>query len=106
MDALPPATDGRTQVHVARVAAGGTIGRHRATRTQVFAVVAGECTVVGDDDARATVTPGRLALWSPGEEHQSWAVSDSVVVVLETDGDVELGGRFRAVAGDPGNRRA
>ncbi|MDM7830350.1 hypothetical protein [Cellulomonas edaphi] len=90
MDALPPAVDGAsTQVHVARVAAGGTIGRHPAVRSQAFALVNGRARVEAPDGVRE-IGPGALVVWSPGEEHQTWALTEVVAVIAETDGTFDL----------------
>jgi mannose-6-phosphate isomerase-like protein (cupin superfamily) len=77
-----------TSVHVAQLAAGGTLGRHPAVRRQVFAVVSGHARVAADDGAPVDLEAGTCAVWEPGEEHQTWAVSDVVAVVVETGGDV------------------
>ncbi len=104
MDFLPRAVAGEgageTRVHVARVAPGGTVGRHAATSAQVFAVVSGEVEVCGPDDVRRTLAPGLLALWETGEEHRSWTRDDSegaVVVIVETTGTYSLPAAFREV---------
>lgn len=93
LDAVPPTT-GATSVHVARLAAGGTIGRHRAVRRQVLGVVAGDVEVQADDEPRVAVGPGALVVWEPGEMHQTWAVTDAVLVVVETSGDLDLADPF------------
>jgi quercetin dioxygenase-like cupin family protein len=90
MDALPPTVGGAsTQVHVARVAAGGTVGRHPAVRSQAFAIVSGRARVTAADESRE-VEPGAVVLWQPGEDHQTWALTDLVAVVVETDGTFDL----------------
>lgn len=90
MDALPPTAGGAsTQVHVARVAAGGTIGRHPAVRSQAFAIVSGRAQVEAAGDSRE-VQPGAVVVWQPGEDHQTWALTDVVAVVVETDGTFDL----------------
>jgi quercetin dioxygenase-like cupin family protein len=84
-----PATGG-TSVHLARVAAGGTLGRHPAVRRQLFAVVAGNGEVQVREEPRVPVGPGTVVLWEPGEVHQTWAVTDLVAVVVETSEEVDL----------------
>ncbi|GCE76368.1 cupin domain-containing protein [Cellulomonas biazotea] len=93
LDAVPPTT-GASSVHVARLDAGGTIGRHRAVRRQVLGVVSGDVEVQTDDEPRLAAGPGTLVVWEPGEMHQTWATSDAVVVVVETSGDLDLGAPF------------
>ena len=94
MDFLPDAVAAHggevTSVHVAHVAAGGTLGRHPATRRQVFAVVSGDARVVVGDDAPADLGAGQCAFWESGEVHQTWAVTDVVAVIVETGGQVAL----------------
>ncbi|MGC5168601.1 cupin domain-containing protein [Luteimicrobium sp. DT211] len=92
MDFLPDAHASEagqvTSVHVAHLAAGGTLGRHPATRRQIFAVVSGEARVASGDDGPVDLGPGQCAVWEPGEQHQTWAVTDVVAVVVETGGTV------------------
>ena len=85
---LPPT--GGTAVRLARVAAGGTLGRHPAVRRQLFAVLHGHGEVQTGDDPRVPVGPGTLVLWEPGEVHQTWATTDLTVVVVETTEEVDL----------------
>lgn len=84
-----------TQVTVATIAAGGTLGEHPATSLQVLAVVSGVAVVssgTGDGAARRTLTAGHAVVWQPGEVHQTWATTDVVATILEAHGDgVSLG---------------
>ncbi|MDC7121953.1 cupin domain-containing protein [Cellulomonas fimi] len=93
LDAVPPTT-GATSVHVARLDAGGTIGRHRAVRRQVLGVVSGDVEVRTDDEPRVTAGPGTLVVWEPGELHQTWAVTEAVLVIVETSGDLDVADPF------------
>ncbi|GIG35048.1 cupin domain-containing protein [Cellulomonas pakistanensis] len=107
MDFLPPVADARaTSVSVARVSAGGTLGRHPAVRRQAFAVVAGTGEVQVDEDPRVPVGAGTLVVWETGETHQTWATTDLLAVVVETTGDLALGDQFverdRAAGGSEG----
>ncbi|GIG23472.1 hypothetical protein Cch01nite_41960 [Cellulomonas chitinilytica] len=96
MDFLPPLTDAATtSVNVARVAAGGTLGRHPAVRRQVFAVVVGTGEVQVDDEPRRRVEAGTLVVWEPGETHQTWALTDLTAAVVETSGALDLSTHFR-----------
>ena len=104
---LPPVltagSDDATGVHVAAIAAGGTLGRHPAVRRQVFAVLAGRGRVQTDDDPPVEVGAGTLVVWEPGEDHQTWATTDMTAVVVETTGTLDLGAHFVPVAaGAPG----
>ncbi|WP_454048734.1 cupin domain-containing protein [Cellulomonas sp. Marseille-Q8402] len=91
MQFLPPLTAAdAVSVHVAHVAAGGTLGRHPAVRRQVFAVVAGEGEAQTDDGPRVPLRAGMLVVWEPGETHQTWAVTDLTAVVVETSGGLDL----------------
>jgi quercetin dioxygenase-like cupin family protein len=99
MDFLPAAGKGRnTRTHVARIAAGGTLGEHEATMRQVFAVVDGEAEVSTSRGPRQPLPAGRFVIWETGELHQTWAVTDVVVVIVETDAVLELPDHFRRVA--------
>jgi len=92
MDFLPDAVSAEageaTSVRVAHLAAGGTLGRHPAVRRQVFAVVTGRARVAADDGTPVDLGAGECAVWEPGEQHQTWAVTDVVAVLVETGGDV------------------
>ena len=98
MEFLPPLVGDDARVHVAHLAAGGTIGRHPAAAAQLFAVIAGEGEVSGDDGARLPIVAGQAAVWDTGEVHQSWAVTDMTVVLVETAGSFELGEHFPQVS--------
>jgi mannose-6-phosphate isomerase-like protein (cupin superfamily) len=87
-DVVAPEAGASMSVHVAHLAAGGTLGRHPAVRRQVFAVVSGTARVAADDGAPVGLPAGTCAVWEPGEEHQTWAVTDVVAVVVEAAGDV------------------
>ena len=83
-------TVGGTSIHLARIAAGGTLGRYPAVRRQLFAVVAGRGEVQAGDEPRMPIGPGSLVLWEPGEVHQTWATIDLTAVVVETSGELDL----------------
>ncbi|TDE91673.1 cupin domain-containing protein [Occultella glacieicola] len=90
MDLLPyVAGASRAEVRVALIEPGGTIGRHRATRSQAFAVVAGEGEVAAADEVRHPLQAGHVVVWEAGELHQSWATTAMTVVIVETDGRIE-----------------
>ena len=76
-------TTGGTSVHLATMAAGGTLGRHPAVRRQLFAVVSGRGEVQAGQELRRPVGPGMVVVWEPGEVHQTWATTDLTAVVVE-----------------------
>lgn len=85
----------RTQVHGARLAAGASLPRHPTPVWQVFAVLSGTGEVAGSDDVRRPVGPGTAAVWEPGEEHTSWASTDLVVVIVQSDTEPVIEGAVR-----------
>jgi quercetin dioxygenase-like cupin family protein len=90
MDLLPIVVDAsEAQVRLASIEPGGTIGRHRATRSQAFAVVMGEGEVAAADEVRHPLRAGHVVVWEAGEMHQSWATTAMTVVIVETDGRLE-----------------
>lgn len=95
MEFLPRLSDASlATVHVAHLEPGGTLGEHPATNRQVFAVVSGEGAVRSGDGPRLPLVAGQLAVWEPGEVHQSWAVTALVAVIVETTGEVSLWDAF------------
>ncbi|QAY64018.1 hypothetical protein ET495_13185 [Xylanimonas allomyrinae] len=91
MEFLPAAVDAaETRISIARVAAGGTIGRHPATLTQAFAVIDGAGVVAAEDDVMHAVASGVVVVWEKGEIHQTWATTPMLAVVVETSGSFEL----------------
>ncbi|MFC4555084.1 cupin domain-containing protein [Georgenia faecalis] len=91
MDFLPTVTGGRTGVRLARIDAGGTLGRHRAPTRQMFAVVEGTGVVSTTGYPDVVVGVGQAVLWEPGEDHETRAGTAMLVAVVELDGDLELG---------------
>lgn len=91
MDALPGVM-GASQVSVAHVAPGGTLGRHAAHHRQLLAVVAGTGRVRSGDDPAVDVGPGSLVLWEEGEVFQAWATSEVCAVIVEGVGVFDLAG--------------
>lgn len=77
-------TPSTVAVHGARMAAGSTLPRHPTPSWQVFAVVAGSGSVAGDDDAPQPIRAGQAAVWSPGEQHTSWAETDMTVLLVQS----------------------
>ena len=73
------------QVVVIEIRPGGVLGRHPATVTQLFVVVAGSGWVSGADGERADVGAGEAALWEAGEEHESGSDKGMTAVVVEAE---------------------
>ncbi|HEU4841532.1 MAG TPA: GrpB family protein [Ilumatobacteraceae bacterium] len=80
--------DSRARVALIRLAAGGSVGRHPAASTQLFAVVAGSVWVRGGDGAGRTLDAGYGALWEAGEEHEAHSPDGATVVCIEGELDV------------------
>lgn len=95
MDFLPRVTGAdRAHVHIAHFSAGGTLGEHAAPMRQMFAILSGEGEVVSDGGEPRRVSAGQAVIWESGEVHQSWAVTEMVVVIVETTGSVDLDEHF------------
>lgn len=62
---------------------GGVVGRHRATASQLFCVVAGDGWVAGEDGERVAIGPSQAAWWDTGELHDALARVAMTVIVLE-----------------------
>ncbi len=92
--AAVPATraPGDFRVHIAGIEAGGTIGVHPAQTWQLFVVVIGTCRVAVPDGEPVEVEPGHAVLWEPGEQHQSWADSDVVALIIQSTEEPDLTG--------------
>ena len=92
--AAVPATPGAGEfrVHIAGIEAGGTIGAHPARTWQLFVVVIGSCRVAADGGEPVVVEPGHAALWAPGEQHQSWADTDVVALIIQSTERPDLNG--------------
>lgn len=96
MDFLPRVSGGdETSVHIARIDAGGTIGRHPATEAQFFAVLQGEGFVNADGEEPVRITAGEGVWWEPGEDHQSWATTPMLAAIIETNGSFAINDHFQ-----------
>lgn len=82
--------DTAAQVHGAQLPAGSTLPRHPTPVWQVFAVLAGTGEVAGEDDVRHPIAAGTAAVWSPGEQHTSWATTDMTAVVVQSRAEPTL----------------
>ncbi len=63
--------------------AGGHLGRHPATLSQLFLVLDGSGWVSGEDAIPVPIQSGSAALWDAGEEHASGTDSGMRIAVLE-----------------------
>jgi GrpB-like predicted nucleotidyltransferase (UPF0157 family) len=64
---------------------GGRIGRRRAERPQLFAVVAGSGWVSGEEERRYKIRTGYAARWSLGELHEAGSDLGMAAVCVEGD---------------------
>lgn len=80
---------GEGHVAVARVAAGGCIGRHPAPSPQLLVLVSGSAEIVGDADIPRQLRGGEAVVWWPGEEHGLVASEDCTVLIVE--GELRVG---------------
>jgi quercetin dioxygenase-like cupin family protein len=78
-------TTGAASLHVARIAPGGTLGRHPSRQWQLFAVVEGSGWVTGTDDVRHEIGAGQAAVWAPGEEHAAGSAAGMLAVIAQSD---------------------
>ncbi|MBE1875489.1 hypothetical protein [Myceligenerans pegani] len=100
MDFLPSVQGGtRTRTTIVRFTAGGVLGMHEATLRQVFAVLDGRAVVTSttppegstsDEPDVRVLKAGQAAIWDVGENHETRAVTDLLVAVLETDGELHF----------------
>jgi quercetin dioxygenase-like cupin family protein len=93
MAAVPATPEaGEFRVHIAGIEAGGTLGRHPAQTWQLFVVVLGSCRLAADGAEPVEVLPGHAALLAPGEEHQSWADTDVVALIIQSTEQPDVDG--------------
>lgn len=76
----------------AKLAPGGTIGRHPAVADQCVIVVAGDAEVSGEDGVSVVIRTGSAALWSAGESHETSSRDGLSMVIIEGEGVVEVFG--------------
>ena len=63
--------DTRGRVEVVHLAAGGSVGSHRAHVRELFVVVTGSGWVCGGDGRRRPIRAGQAAVWEADEEHDA-----------------------------------
>src|ERR1700722_12508133 len=61
----------RVRVQAMYLPPGGFIARHATVVKQMFAVVDGNCVVVGADGTSRGIGPKYAAVWEVGEEHEA-----------------------------------
>jgi quercetin dioxygenase-like cupin family protein len=82
----PLSERGTFQAAVFYLAAGGSIGQHRATVPQVLAVLEGSGEVSGMDGVRERIEAGEAVYWSEGEQHETRTDVGLTALVLEGAG--------------------
>lgn len=75
--------DTRARVQVMHLPADGLIGRHPTAVQQLFAVVAGDGWVSGDNGKRRPIGPGYAALWDVGEDHEAGSDGGLTAICIE-----------------------
>lgn len=76
--------EGRTQISVVHLGAGGELGAHPATVNQLFMVVAGQGWVSGGGSERQPIQPGRAAFWPANEVVAAGTETGLIAVVVES----------------------
>jgi len=77
-----PSSDQHMSVSLFQFDVGGTLGAHVAPSWQLFTVVSGQV-LVSADAHQMMLQAGDAVEWSPGENHQSTAVLESTVLILQ-----------------------
>lgn len=76
-------------VVVARLDAEGRIGRHPAVADQALVPITGMCSVSGADGGWHDLSPGEVALWVRGEEHETSTRAGVTALILEGEDLIE-----------------
>lgn len=79
-------TPGAVQIGCMWIGAGGAVGYHEATSSQLFLVVAGDGWATGSDRVHHALSAGQGVFWEPGEWHESGSDAGMTVIVIEGDG--------------------
>ncbi|MEP9383659.1 hypothetical protein [Nocardioides sp. KR10-350] len=72
-------------VAVAHLGTDGVIGRHDAAGPQALVPIIGVAVVSGADGERQEIGPGRVAVWSAGESHETRTATGLTALVVEGD---------------------
>lgn len=70
-------------VNCAYLKAGGVIGYHQATISQLFLVVRGEGWVRGESAEQSSIQAGQAAFWEKGEWHESGTETGMTAIIIE-----------------------
>ena len=76
-------TPGGAHVAVARLSAGGLIGRHPAATGQLLIVVDGSGWVSGGHAERTPIAAGEGVFWAAGEEHETGSEAGLTAIIIE-----------------------
>ncbi len=76
---------GESHIYAVRIAAGGSIGRHRAGFDQLFLAVEGSGWVEGEDGRRIPIAAGEGAHFAKGEMHAKGSDGGLVAVMIQVD---------------------
>ncbi|WCF05885.1 cupin domain-containing protein [Paenibacillus thiaminolyticus] len=82
MTGMIDATD-KIRMGCMHVDAGGIVGFHQASVSQLFAVVAGEGVVKGKEDKEYSIKAGYAAYWEAGEWHETRTEAGLTAIVIE-----------------------
>ncbi|WP_085507412.1 hypothetical protein [Thalassobacillus devorans] len=73
------------QIAYMHLAKKGVIGGHEATVSQMLLVVEGEGWVKGEDRNPVLIKKGQLAMWEPGEWHETYTEDGLAAINIESD---------------------
>lgn len=80
-------TTGPATIVAVQLAAGGRIGRHPAVGGQLLCVTSGQVEISGGDGVPLIASAGTAVVFAPGEDHETRALSDATLAIMEwTDG--------------------
>jgi hypothetical protein len=74
---------GGAHVAVARLPAGGMIGRHPAVSGQLLIVVEGSGWISGEGAERQPIAAGEGVFWGSGEQHETGTEAGLVAIIIE-----------------------
>lgn len=89
-----------------RLAPGGLVGMHQASRAQLLAVAEGEGWIRGQEGERTRIHAGDAVFWEAGEWHETG--TDAGLVALMIESPLLVGGEHLGPAptGPPGTGSA
>lgn len=83
------AAEAPSHLHLVQIRAGGAIGEHPATSSQLFVIVSGTARVRTNNKV-VEVGSGEAVSWDVGEVHQTFALTDVVGLIFEARGDISV----------------